>query len=64
MRITLDLEKCVGCGNSTTACPLGLTKVHRGKIHIDEGCTACGDYVAACGYYVIKLEPVAAAANT
>jgi Fe-S-cluster-containing hydrogenase component 2 len=51
----LDLEECIGCGNCTTACPLGLTEVRRGKIHVKEGCDLCGRCVAACGYYVIKI---------
>jgi Fe-S-cluster-containing hydrogenase component 2 len=56
MEITLDLDECVGCGNCTTACPLGLVEVSRGKVSIKEGCNLCGDCAAACGYYVIKIE--------
>jgi Fe-S-cluster-containing hydrogenase component 2 len=56
MKITLDLDECVGCGNCTTACPLGLTEVRRGRVHIKEGCDFCGKCMAACGYYVIKIE--------
>ena len=54
--ITLDLEKCVGCGNCTTACPLGLVRIVRGKIHIDEGCNLCGLCQPACGYYAIRID--------
>ena len=55
-RIRLLLEECVGCGNCTTSCPLDLTEIVRGKVHIKEGCTLCGACVAACGYYAIRLE--------
>jgi ferredoxin len=58
-RMILDLEKCVGCGNCTTHCPLNLTEVCRGKLNIKDGCTMCGECVSSCGYYVIKIEAVA-----
>jgi Fe-S-cluster-containing hydrogenase component 2 len=56
MTISLDLEECVGCGNCTSACPLGLVEVRRGKVLIKDGCNFCGACAAACGYYVIKIE--------
>ena len=55
--ITLDLDKCVGCGNCTTVCPLGLVRIVRGKVHIDEGCDLCGLCQPACGYYAIEIDP-------
>ena len=61
MGITLDLDKCVGCGNCLTACHPGLIEIRRGKIRIKDGCTLCGDCVPACGYYVIKIEAAAQA---
>ena len=57
-QIRLLLDECIGCGNCTTHCPLHLTTVKRGKIFIRKGCTACGECVAACGYYAIRLEDV------
>ena len=56
MGIILNLEECVGCGNCTSACPLGLVEVRRGKLRIKDGCNLCGRCVAACGYYAIEIE--------
>jgi len=53
--VNLDLDKCIGCGNCTTACPPGLVRIVRGKVHIDEGCNLCGLCQPACGYYAIKI---------
>jgi ferredoxin len=59
MAINIDLEKCTGCGNYTTACPFGLTEVRRGKIRIKDGCNLCEACVAASGYYIINIEEAA-----
>jgi len=56
MGINLYLEKCVVSGNCTSACPLGLVKIVRGKVHIDEGCNLCGLCQPACGYYAIIVD--------
>lgn len=56
MVMKLNLDECVGCGNCTTACPLGLVEVRRGKVNIKAGCDFCGACAAACGYYVIKMN--------
>jgi ferredoxin len=62
-RLRLLLDECIGCGNCTSHCPRRLATVKRGRVFIREGCDACGQCVAACGYYAIRLEDVPEAAD-
>ena len=61
MGITVDKEKCTGCGNCVTACPFGLIDVKDEKAHIRvEGCNLCGACKDACAFEAIEIEkPVA-----
>jgi electron transfer flavoprotein alpha subunit len=63
--ITLDLEKCVGCGSCVPACPFGLLDVVEDKVRLKDGCTLCGACVDACAYeaITIKAAPQAEAAD-
>jgi electron transfer flavoprotein alpha subunit len=63
--ITLDLEKCVGCGSCVPACPFGLLDVVEDKVRLKDGCTLCGACVDACAYEAITIEaaPQAEAAD-
>jgi electron transfer flavoprotein alpha subunit len=54
--ITLDLEKCVGCGSCVTVCPFGLLDIVDDKVRLKEGCTLCGACVDACAYDAISIE--------
>jgi electron transfer flavoprotein alpha subunit len=54
--ITLDLEKCIGCGSCVPACPFGLLDVVEDKVRLKDGCTLCGACVDACAYEAIKIE--------
>jgi electron transfer flavoprotein alpha subunit len=56
MAITIDLEKCVGCGSCVPACPFGLLEIVDDKVQLREGCTLCGACVDACSYEAISIE--------
>jgi electron transfer flavoprotein alpha subunit len=56
MGITIDLEKCVGCGNCVPACPFGLLEIVDDKVQLKEGCTLCGACRDACSYDAISIE--------
>lgn len=56
MGITIDLEKCVGCGTCIPACPFGLLEIVDDKVQLKEGCTLCGACRDACSYNAISIE--------
>ena len=56
MSISIDLDKCVGCGNCVPACPFGLIEIVEEKAYIGEGCTLCGACPEACDYDAILIE--------
>ncbi len=56
MGITIDLEKCVGCGSCVPACPFGLLEIINDKVQMKEGCTLCGACRDACSYEAITIE--------
>jgi electron transfer flavoprotein alpha subunit len=58
MGITIDLEKCVGCGSCVPACPFGLLEIVDDKVQLKEGCTLCGACRDACSYEAISIEAV------
>jgi MinD superfamily P-loop ATPase len=57
--ITVDREKCQGCGNCIQACRFGAIKIVDGKAEIDQNycnqCMACADY-CPFGAIVIGTE--------
>ncbi len=56
MGITIDLEKCVGCGTCIPVCPFGLLEIVDDKVQLKEGCTLCGACRDACSYDAISIE--------
>ncbi|MCX6003878.1 MAG: FAD-binding protein [Chloroflexi bacterium] len=57
MRISVDQEKCTGCGDCTTACLFGLVDIIDEKARIkEEGCTLCGACRDACVFEAIRIE--------
>ena len=57
MGISIDKEKCTGCGNCTSACLFGLIEVVDEKACIKEaGCTLCGACRDACVFEAIRIE--------
>jgi len=51
-------ERCMGCGNCTTACPvnLGVMRVENGKLKPDNRCQGCGICVSACPFSALELK--------
>ena len=59
MGLQIDLDKCVGCGDCISSCPLGLLEIVDEKVQVEEGCNLCGACQEACGYDAILIEAVA-----
>ena len=57
MGISIDKEKCTGCGNCVTTCLFGLIDVVDEKARIkEEGCNLCGACSEACAFEAIRIE--------
>ena len=55
MAVTIDEEKCTGCGSCVEACPVEALKVN-GKCKVDEEtCIDCGTCVDECPEEAISL---------
>ncbi|MBN1643665.1 MAG: electron transfer flavoprotein subunit alpha [Dehalococcoidales bacterium] len=57
MGISVDKEKCTGCGNCVSTCLFGLIDIVDEKARIKEaGCTLCGACRDACAFEAIRIE--------
>ena len=48
MAVKVDLEKCNGCGECVSSCPLDSIVVTDDKAVVDDSCAECGACVDAC----------------
>jgi len=60
MNLTVDLEKCTGCGTCEFACPFGAIVIREGKAVVLETCTDCGACIDACPEAALSLGEMAA----
>jgi electron transfer flavoprotein alpha subunit len=48
MRITIDKDKCTGCGACAGACPFSAIEIKEGKAFINEYCNVCRACLNSC----------------
>ncbi|NMB35218.1 MAG: 4Fe-4S binding protein [Firmicutes bacterium] len=55
--VTVDREKCTGCGKCVRDCPLGAIKIVEKKAVADESCVHCGVCLQVCEAGAISKPP-------
>ena len=65
-RVTIDLERCKGCGICVQACPQNVLATDKSTLNksgyyatrpiLPEKCTACAICARMCPHCVIKVE--------
>ena len=56
MAVTIDKEKCTGCGACVDACPVDALKLVEDKATVDpDTCIDCGTCVDECPVEAIEL---------
>ena len=48
MKVTVDMEKCTGCGACVSVCPVSAISIENGKAVISDACIECGVCFAQC----------------
>ncbi|MHA2426732.1 MAG: FAD-binding protein [Candidatus Hermodarchaeia archaeon] len=56
MMLTIDTEKCTGCGLCVKVCPFDAMHLINEKAEADEKCTLCGACVKVCPVDAINIE--------
>ena len=57
LQLTLDMDKCSGCGRCVNICPTGAKEVVGGKVRLDAGkCNGCGFCIGECPVKAIGRE--------
>ena len=57
MTITVDEDKCIGCGKCVEVCPFNLRIVEEGKSSVDPKlCLGCGRCVDVCPNGAISFD--------
>lgn len=54
--LTVDSDKCIGCGVCEENCPFGAIHVVEGCAVVDESCTLCGTCVDECEPQALHIE--------
>ena len=55
MAVKVDLEKCTGCGECVSSCPLDSIVIQDEKAVVDDSCAECGACIDACPHKALVL---------
>lgn len=55
MKASIDVLKCVGCGQCMEVCPISAITIEDGKAVISDECIACGACAGVCPAEAIIL---------
>lgn len=56
MPAVVDKEKCTGCENCVSTCPVEAIKMEDGKAVVTDACIECGQCVDACPVQAITMK--------
>ena len=48
MAVKVELDKCIGCGECVSSCPLDAIVIKDEKAVVDASCAECGACIDAC----------------
>jgi len=48
MAVKVEVDKCTGCGECVSACPLDSIEIKDKKAVVDDSCAECGACIDAC----------------
>ena len=55
MAVAVELDKCTGCGECVSACPLDAIVIKDEKAVVDDTCAECGACIDACPNQALSL---------